>query len=344
MRAVTFQAPREVRVDERPEPELTSPDEAIVAIEASGICGSDLHIYHGRVKIAPGFTIGHEFVGTVLAAGEDVTRVKVGDRVLGCYHSACGTCFFCLRGIYHKCDRMRVFGHGELLGSLQGTQAEQTVVPMANMTLRPVPEGVSDDVALFAGDVMGTGYHAVSEGGVKPGDSVAVLGLGPVGLCAVQIALAAGARPVFAIDTVEDRLAVARQFGATAVHLTEQSPRDEIRSATGGRGVDTAIDAVGHPDALGTAIRLARKAGTVVAIGVYAEPCQVHMGVVWIKALTLRTGHANVIGHVDRVLGMLAAGVVDPTPLVTHHMALDDAPDAYAVYDRREALKIVLTP
>jgi 2-desacetyl-2-hydroxyethyl bacteriochlorophyllide A dehydrogenase len=239
---------------------------------------------------------------------------------------------------------MRVFGHGELLGSLQGTQAEQTVVPMANMTLRPVPEGVSDDVALFAGDVMGTGYHAVSEGGVKPGDSVAVLGLGPVGLCAVQIALAAGARPVFAIDTVEDRLAVARQFGATAVHLTEQSPRDEIRSATGGRGVDTAIDAVGHPDALDTAIRLARKAGTVVAIGVYAEPCQVHMGVVWIKALTLRTGHANVIGHVDRVLGMLAAGVVDPTPLVTHHMALDDAPDAYAVYDRREALKIVLTP
>jgi 2-desacetyl-2-hydroxyethyl bacteriochlorophyllide A dehydrogenase len=344
MRAVTFQAPHEVRVDERPLPELESRDDAIVAVEASGICGSDLHIYHGRVKIPPGFTIGHEFVGTVLAAGDDVTRVKAGDRVLGCYHSACGTCFFCLRGAYHKCDRMRVFGHGELLGSLQGTQAEQAVVPMANMTLRAVPAGVSDDVALFAGDVMGTGYHAVAEGGVKPGDSVAVLGLGPVGLCAVQVARAAGAAPVFAIDTVEDRLAVARSFGATAVHLTEQSPRDEIRRATGGRGVDAAIDAVGHPDALDTAIRLARKAGTVVAIGVYAEPCQVHMGVVWIKALTIRSGHANVIGHVDRVLGMLAAGVLDPTPLVTHHMTLDDAPEAYAVYDRREALKIVLTP
>jgi 2-desacetyl-2-hydroxyethyl bacteriochlorophyllide A dehydrogenase len=344
MRAVTFQAPHEVRVDERPLPELESRDDAIVAVEASGICGSDLHIYHGRVKIPPGFTIGHEFVGTVLAAGDDVTRVKAGDRVLGCYHSACGTCFFCLRGAYHKCDRMRVFGHGELLGSLQGTQAEQAVVPMANMTLRAVPAGVSDDVALFAGDVMGTGYHAVAEGGVKPGDSVAVLGLGPVGLCAVQVARAAGAAPVFAIDTVEDRLAVARSFGATAVHLTEQSPRDEIRRATGGRGVDATIDAVGHPDALDTAIRLARKAGTVVAIGVYAERCQVHMGVVWIKALTIRSGHANVIGHVDRVLGMLAAGVLDPTPLVTHHMTLDDAPEAYAVYDRREALKIVLTP
>ncbi len=344
MRAVTFQSPGEVRVDERPLPELSSRDEAIVAVQASGICGSDLHIYHGRVKIDPGFTIGHEFVGTVVAAGDAVTRVRTGDRVLGCYHSACGTCWFCLRGAYHKCDRMRVFGHGAMLGSLQGTQAEQALVPMANMTLRPVPDGVSDEVALFAGDVMGTGYHAVVEAGVRAGDSVAVLGLGPVGLCAVQVALAAGAGPVFAVDTVQERLAVARSFGATAVHLTEQSPRDEIRKATGERGVDTAIDAVGHPDALDTAIRLTRKAGTVVAIGVYAEPCQVHMGVVWIKALTLRTGHANVIGHVDRVLAMLAAGTLDPTPLVSHHMALDDAPEAYEVYDRREALKIVLTP
>jgi 2-desacetyl-2-hydroxyethyl bacteriochlorophyllide A dehydrogenase len=239
---------------------------------------------------------------------------------------------------------MRVFGHGELLGSLQGTQADQALVPMANMTLRPVPDSVSDDVALFAGDVMGTGYHAVQQSGIAPGDSVAVLGLGPVGLCAVQVAIAAGAGPVLAIDTVEDRLGVARSFGAVPVHLTEERPRDVVRQLTGGRGVDAAIDAVGHPDALDLAIRLARKAGTVVAIGVYAEPCQVHMGLVWIKALTLRTGHANVIGHVDRVLGMLAAGTLDPTALVTHHLPLDDAPEAYAVYDRHEALKIVLTP
>ena len=344
MRAVTFQAPGEVRVQERPVPELESRADAVVSIEASGICGSDLHIYHGRVKIEPGFTIGHEFVGTVLAAGDDVTRVGVGDRVLGCYHSACGTCFFCLRGAYHKCDRMRVFGHGELLGSLQGTQAEQALVPMANMTLRKVPEGISDDVALFAGDVMGTGYHAVATSGVKPGDSVAVLGLGPVGLCAAQVALAAGAGPVFAIDTVEQRLEVARGLGATPLHLAEESLRELVRTGTHSRGVDAAIDAVGHPDALDLAIRLTRKAGTVVAIGVYAETCQVHMGLVWLKALTLNSGHANVIGHVDRVLAMLAAGSLDPTALVTHHMSLDDAPEAYAVYDRREALKIVLQP
>jgi 2-desacetyl-2-hydroxyethyl bacteriochlorophyllide A dehydrogenase len=344
MRAVTYQAPGEVHVEERPEPELQASDDAVVRIEASGICGSDLHIYHGRVKIEPGFTIGHEFVGTVIAAGDDVTRARPGDRVLGCYQTACGTCFFCLRGAYHKCDAGRTFGHGALLGSLQGTQADQALVPSANLTLRKVPDSVPDDVALFAGDVMGTGYHAVLEAGVSPGDGVAVLGLGPVGLCAVQVALAAGAAPVLAIDTVQDRLEVARAFGATPVHLTEDSPRDVIKRATATRGVDVAIDAVGHPDALDLAIRVTRKAGTVVAIGVYAERCEVHMGLVWIKALTLKTGHANVIGHVDRVLGMLASGTLDPTPLVTHHMPLDDASEAYGVYDRHEALKIVLTP
>ncbi len=149
---------------------------------------------------------------------------------------------------------------------------------------------------------------------------------------------------MYAIDSVPARLDVARSFGAIPVHLTEQSPRDEVRAGTEKRGVDVAIDAVGHPDALDLAVRLTRKAGRVFAIGVYAEPCQVHMGLVWIKALTLGTGHANVIAHVDRVLGMLAAGTLDPGPLVSAHMPLEQAAEAYEIYDRREALKIVLTP
>ncbi len=232
MRAVTFQGPFEVRVEERPEPTLEAPGDAIVQIEATGVCGSDLHIYHGRVKIEPGFTIGHEFVGKVLQTGDAVTRVAPGDRVLGCFHTACGTCFFCLRGAYHECDAKRTFGHGAALGSLQGTQAEQALVPGANMTLRKVPDGVSNDVALFAGDVMGTGYHAIADGQVAPGDSVAVLGLGPVGLCAVQAALAAGAGPVLAIDSVEDRLNVARQFGAVT------APPDRGGPPPAGQGAD----------------------------------------------------------------------------------------------------------
>src|SRR5438270_7126653 len=236
MHAVTFQAPGDVRGEERPDPTLAAPDDAIVRIRASGVCGSALHIYHGRVAIEPGFTIGHEYVGTVIDAGQAVHSVAVGDRVLGCFQSACGTCFFCRQGNFHKCEESRTFGHGATLGSLPGTQAELALIPHANLTLRRVPEGLSDEVALFAGDVLGTGYHAVTNAGLRPGQSVAVLGLGPVGLCAVQVARVAGAASVLAIDSVEDRLAMAARFGAQPVHLTEQDPRAEIKAATEGRG------------------------------------------------------------------------------------------------------------
>jgi 2-desacetyl-2-hydroxyethyl bacteriochlorophyllide A dehydrogenase len=237
-----------------------------------------------------------------------------------------------------------VYGHGAALGSLQGAQAEQVLVPHANLTLRKIPEGISDDVALFAGDVMGTGFHAIDSRPLADGETVAILGMGPVGLCAVQAAKAAGASEVIAIDTVEDRLAMAESFGATPVHLTEQDPRGEVKKLTEGRGVDLAVEAVGNPEALDLALRLARKAGTVSVTGVYAERTEVHMGVLWIKALTLTSGHANVIKHLDRVLELLSEGKLDPAPLVTHHMKLDEAPDAYRVYDNREALKIVLAP
>ena len=349
MRAVTFQAPGEVRVEERPEPQPTASDDAVVRVEATGICGSDLHIYHGRVAIEPGFVIGHEYVGTVVAAGEAVSEVAVGDRVLGTYCTACGGCFHCRRAEYHKCDSGRVFGHGAALGSLQGAQADLVLVPSANLTLRRVPEELSDEVALFAGDVAGTAYHAICGDAAKPdplepGAAVAVMGLGPVGLCAVQVAKASGASVVIAVDTVEERLRMAGALGAVPVHLTEDDPRGRVKELTGGRGVDLSVDAVGHPEALDLACRLARKAGTVSVTGVYAERAEVHMGVVWIKALSWRTGHANVIGHLDRVLAMLSAGVLDPGPLVTHRMTLAEAPEAYAIYDRREALKIVLRP
>jgi alcohol dehydrogenase len=344
MRAVTFQAPGVVSVEERPEPELIDPSDAIVRVEATGVCGSDLHIYHGRVQIEPGFTIGHEYVGTVVAAGDGVTRVAAGDRVLGCFQTACGSCWFCRRGLFHRCAHSRTFGHGATLGSLQGTQAEMALIPNADLVLRKVPEGMSSDVALFAGDVMGTGFHAVKDSGMQLGDVVVVLGLGPVGLCAAQVALAAGAAKVFAVDTVAERLDVARALGAQPVHLTEEDPKALVGAATEGRGADVSVDAVGDPRALETAIRLTRPCGTVQCIGVYAERAEVHMGLLWLKAITLRGGQANVLAHVDPVLAMLAEGRLDPSPLITRHMALEEAADAYAVYDRREALKIILTP
>jgi 2-desacetyl-2-hydroxyethyl bacteriochlorophyllide A dehydrogenase len=342
MRAVTFQAPGEVLVEDVPEPEIGHPQDAVVQVLASGICGSDLHIYHGRVPVEQGFTIGHEYVGTVAEVGSDVERVAVGDLVLGCFHSACGTCVACVRGDYHRCQRGRTFGHGSHLGNLPGAQAERLLVPRANLTLRRVPEGMSPDVALFAGDVMGTGYHAIAHAGTRAGDTVAVLGLGPVGLCAVQAARASGAAQVFAIDTVQARLELARSFGATAVHLTEEDPKGVVRGATERLGVDVVVDAVGDPGPLGLAISLCRDAGTVSGIGAYAGRGEVTLGLAWLKGLTVRLGLANVIAHVDRVLAMMSAGILDPSPLVTHHMSLEQAPEAYALYDRREALKIVL--
>jgi 2-desacetyl-2-hydroxyethyl bacteriochlorophyllide A dehydrogenase len=343
MLAVTFQAPEEVRIEDVPEPELTAPDDAIVRVEASGICGSDLHIYHGRVPVDPGFTIGHEFVGTVLAAGPEVTRVAVGDRVLGTFHVACATCSSCLRGEYHRCRNGRTFGHGSRLGDLQGAQAEQLVCPWADVNLRRVPDGMSDDVALFAGDVMGTGYHAVAHAGMKEGDTVAILGLGPVGLCAVQAAIAGGAARVFAVDSVAERLAIAESFGATPLHLTEDDVKGEIRGATEG-GADVTVDAVGDPAPLAMAISLTRDAGTVSGVGAYAGKGEVPLGLAWLKCLDLKLGLANVIAHVDRVLGLLESGKLDPTPLVSSHMKLDKAAEAYRIFDNREALKIVLTP
>jgi threonine dehydrogenase-like Zn-dependent dehydrogenase len=296
------------------------------------------------VAIEPGFTIGHELVGTVVAAGERVHRVATGDRVLACFATACGECFFCLRGIYQKCEEGRTFGHGKTLGDLQGAQAEYVLVPHANLTLRKVPEGMDAQVALFAGDVMGTGFHAIDRAGVRPGDTVAVLGLGPVGLCAVQAARAAGAAAIVAVDTVEDRLALATTFGAIAVHLTDGDPRGMTRELTEGRGADVVVDAVGDPRALDLAIRLARNAGTVSAIGVYAERAEIHVGLAWLKGLSLQAGPANVIGHVDRVLALMTAGILNPAPMVSAETPLEAAPEAYALYARREALKIVLHP
>src|SRR5882757_5957116 len=322
MRAVTFQAPGEVRIDEVSDPVLAHPDEAIITVEATGICGSDLHIFHGRVPVDPGTTIGHEYVGTVTAVGNAVTRVAVGDRVLGCFLVACGSCGTCLRGDYQRCERGRTFGHGANLGALGGTQADQALIPFADMVLRKVPEGMSAETALFAGDVMGTGYHAIAHAGMREGDSVAVLGLGPV----------------------EQRLDLAAQFGATPIHLTEGNPKAEVREATEGRGADVVVEAVGAPAAVDAAIGLARNAGTVSGIGVQVGKSEMNLGLAWLKGLDLRLGQANVIAHVDRVLALLESGKLDPTPLVTHHMRLDEAVEAYDIYDRREALKIILEP
>jgi len=245
------------------------------------------------VQIEPGFVIGHEYVGEVIAAGDDVSRVAVGDRVLGTYGVACGECFFCQREDVHKCDFARVFGHGKALGDLQGPRPSSSWFPHANLALRKVPEALSDDVALFAGDVMGTGFHAIDSRPLGAGETAAILGLGPVGLCAVQAAKAAGAAEVNR-DRTRWRTASGwpSPSRATPVHLTEQDPRGEVRSSSPRAGASTSPwRRSATPRRSIWLCAWQRKAGTVSVTGVYAERAQVHMGVLWIKALTLTSGH-----------------------------------------------------
>ena len=242
VRVVSFQGPGEVRVEERPEPELAASDDAVVRVEATGICGSDLHIYHGRVAIEPGFVIGHEYVGTVVAAGDGVSEVAVGDRVLGTLSALrAARASHCRRGEYHKCDSGRVFGHGATLGSLPGTQAEMVAVPNANLTLRRVPEGLADEVALFAGDVAGTGYHAVCGDAAAPSARARRLGRGarsrarrpergPGG---------AGVGRVGGDRRRHGRGAASRwpsRSAPTPLHLTEEDVRAGVKELTEGAG------------------------------------------------------------------------------------------------------------
>jgi 2-desacetyl-2-hydroxyethyl bacteriochlorophyllide A dehydrogenase len=345
MRAVTYQEPGRIAVEDRPEPEIQDPGDALIKVDAAGICGSDLHVYHATHReVERGFTIGHEYVGTVLAVGDRVTELVEGDRVLGSFFSSCGRCFQCRRSFYSQCENLRVFGFGRALGDLPGTQADQVLVPNAHLTLRRISPGLSEASALFAGDVMSTAYHSVREGDLRPGQSCAVVGLGPVGLCAVMVARAAGATPVLAFDLVEDRLEVARGLGAIPVHSGEEDVDAVVSDHTDGRGVDVAIEAVGHPSALNLATRLCRRSGTVSVVGIYSGTIEVAIGQIFGKNLTLRGGRANVIGNLDEVLALLEAGALDPAPLVSREMSLEEAPEAYEAFDRKEALKILLRP
>lgn len=345
MLAVTFQEPGQIALEEKPEPELRGREDAIVRIDACGICGSDLHVYHATHRaVEQGFTMGHEYVGTVLTVGDAVQGVAEGDRVLGSFFAACGRCRSCRNALYHQCERLRVFGFGVALGDLQGTQAEQALIPNADLTLRKISPGLSEGAALFAGDVMSTAYHGISAGGLQPGGTCAVVGLGPVGLCSIQVARAAGASQVLAFDTVADRLEMARRLGAVPVHVVEEDFEAALREHADPRGVDLAVEAVGNPSAFDLCCRLARREGAVSVVGIYSKSIEAPMGLVWGKNLTVVAGRANVIGHLDNVLALLESGVIDPTPLVTREMPLAEAEEAYAVYDRREALKIVLRP
>ena len=344
MRAVVLDA-GEVRLADVPDPVIEDPGDAVVRITRASICGSDLHYLHGKTPSEPGGVMGHEAVGVVESVGSAVERMAPGDRVVVAFDIACGRCWFCRKGESALCEEVRMMGGGPFLGSLPGTQAERARVPVADVNLLKVPDGVEDERALFVGDALTTGYYAAAIAGISPGDAVAVVGVGPVGFFCAQAAKSLGAR-TFAIDPDPARLALAERTGVSTVDPRERHPQTVLAEATDGRGADVVIEAVGSPPAFESAVAIARRGGTVIVVGLYAgETVELQLGVFWARALTLRfTGLCPVHAWWERSMGEVEAGRIDPMPIVSHRLSLEEAPRGYELFDRREAMKVVLTP
>jgi threonine dehydrogenase-like Zn-dependent dehydrogenase len=343
MKAVRLMGPEQVLVDDVAEPELLEPGDAIVRVKQTALCGADLFPYHGHT---PGFEsgtiLGHEFVGVVEAVGDGVTTVEPGQRVVNTSMISDGTCPHCRAGRVTQCESRALFGYSGVYPRLEGGQAELVRIPGANRSLFVIPDGVSDDDALFVADMLPTGYAGVRRGGVAMGDVVVVLGTGTVGLMAVLSARGV-AREVIAVDGVPERRALAENMGATAV--TPDQAAGAVQAASGGLGAYVVIEAAGVLPALDASLDLVRPQGTVSVIGAHFEPdYPLNNLLMFEKEITLRFSIGDPTRDRERLLATIEAGAMKPSDVVTHRMPLEEAADAYRLFDAREAVKVVLNP
>ena len=345
MKALTFQGIGEVKLADVPMPAISGSGEALVKVTLGAVCGSDLHILHGHTPMNQGAVLGHEFVGVVEEVGSEVKRFKPGDRVVSSFFTSCGVCAFCRKGWFNQCVDKGTFGHGEYFGNLGGGQAEYVVVPLADHSMEPIPQGMTDEQAIFVGDILSTGMFAAERAEIHPGDVVAVIGAGPVGLMATMCAQLFGPARVVVVDMVESRLEIAQELGGTPVNASLAHPVESIAGYTGGIGADSSIEAVGLTATVDTAIHCVRGGGTVSVVGVPSEFTAdfpyYHM---WEKSLTFRSGRCNVQKYMRPLLDLIAAGRLKPDLIISHRMKLDQAAEAYKMFAAREATKIVLTP
>ena len=346
MRAMVYHGPGKTALADVPDPEITDDADAIVRVDVTSVCGTDLHILAGDVPSVPdGRVLGHEAVGTVVDVGTAVRTMGPGDRVLVPVISACGTCRYCREGRRGQCRS----GGGWVLGrTTDGTQAEYVRVPFADTSTYRVPEGVGDEEALMLADVLPTGYEVgVLRAGVSPGDVVVVVGTGPVGLAAIMGARLFSPSRVVAVDHADTRLAAARQFGADlAVNNATGDPLAAVLGATDGLGADVVIEAVGKPDTFELAVSLGRPGARIANIGVHGKPVALHLEEQWPRDITITTGLVD-MNSVPALLRLQAAGQLDARRLVTHGFALADIEQAYDVFARSGetgALKVVLRP
>ena len=344
MKALVYHGPGKKAWEDVPKPQLEADTDAIVRVDAVTICGTDLHILKGDVPaVTDGRTLGHEAVGTVEEVGAGVKRVKPGDKVLVSCITACGSCRFCREGRYGQC----LGGGGWILGhKINGTQAEYVRVPFADTSTYPAPAGVSDEELLMLADILPTGYEVgVLNGNVRPGDVVAVVGAGPIGLAAIMGARLFSPSHIIAIDKADARLEAAKLFGAdVVVNNTREDPLEVVRSLTDGLGADVAIEAVGIPATFELSAELIRPGGHVANVGVHGEPSTLHLETLWIKDVTITTGLVDTCST-PTLLKLIASGHVAAGKFVTHHFDLDDFMRAYDVFGNAEtgALKVVLS-
>ena len=345
MRALVYHGPGVKAWEEVPKPEIMADTDAIVRVDATTICGTDLHILKGDVPIVTdGRILGHEAVGTVESVGSGVKTVKAGDRVLVSCVSVCGTCRFCREGRPGQC----LGGGGWILGyMIDGTQAEYVRVPFADASTYPVPEGAADEDILMLADILPTGYEVgVLNGGVRPGDVVAVVGAGPVGLSAIMGAGLYSPSHIVAIDLADSRLEAAKLFGAdVTVNNSREDAVEAVRSLTGGLGADVTIEAVGVPATFELAVALVRPGGRVANIGVHGGPATLHLEDQWIRDITITTGLVDAYST-PTLLRLLTSRQVDAGRFITHRFALGQMDEAYSVFARAGdtgALKVVLS-
>jgi alcohol dehydrogenase len=344
MRALVYHGPGVKAWEDVPKPEVIADTDAIVRVDATTICGTDLHILKGDVPaVTDGRILGHEAVGTVESVGGGVKTVKAGDRVLVSCISACGSCQYCRMGHAGQC----LGGGGWILGhKIDGTQAEYVRVPFADTSTYPLPAGASDEDILMLADILPTGYEVgVLNGCVRPGDVVAVVGAGPIGLSAITGARLFSPSHIVAIDLADTRLEAAKTFGADiTVNNSHQDPLEVIRELTGGLGAHVAIEAVGVPATFELAARLVRPCGHIANIGVHGEPATLHLEELWIKNVTITTGLVDAYSTAT-LLDLLATRQIDAGRFITHHFTLDEFDQAYDVFGRAAdtgALKVVL--
>ncbi|NUS11141.1 MAG: alcohol dehydrogenase catalytic domain-containing protein [Streptomyces sp.] len=344
MKAVVYQGPGDIVVSNLPEPRVEERRDAVVRVTRSGICGTDLHPFRGELPdFAPGTVLGHEFAGVVVEAGPDA-QVTVGERVFASDVVACGRCALCARGWHYQCPEATLFGYADVVGKpLSGGQAEYVRVPYADVVLRSVPEGVSDEQALFVSDVLTTAYTAVRAAALTPGDTVGVVGAGPVGLLAGRCAAIAGAGRVIVCDPASERRTAAESLGLQAVVPGELGTA--LREAAGTRGAAAVIEAVGSDAALRAAVEAAGPRSTVVAAGAHhSSAMPFPTGLAFGRELTLRFTVGDPIALREDVLPLITQGLLDPSAVVTHRLPLSRAAEAYALFDGRAALKVVLSP